>query len=127
MTVSASTSRAITATKNGRGVEQDGRDRRPGAGGRLGEAGERERRAAEAHRGGEAPEARSVRGSRAPNARRNGSSSRKPNMPRAKAVKAGVVWRSAVSVTLNAAPQKTIVKSSSSGTGMRAPSPLTDA
>ena len=48
-------------------------------------------------------------------------------MPRANAVKAGVVWRSAVSVTLNAAPQKTIVKSSSSGTGMRAPSPLTDA
>jgi hypothetical protein len=29
-------------------------------------------------------------------------------------------------VTLNAAPQKTIVKSSSSGTGMRAPGAVTD-
>ena len=73
------------------------------------------------------PHSRSVRGNRAPNACRNGSSRRKPNIPRANAVKAGVVWRSAVSVTLNAAPQKTIVKSSSSGIGMRAPSPLTGA
>ena len=52
---------------------------------------------------------------------------RKPSAPREKAVKAGVVWRSATSVTLNAAPQKSIVTSSSSGTGMRAPRPFTDA
>ena len=72
------------------------------------------------------PHRRRERGSLAPNAGRSGNRSRKPNIPRANAVKAGVVCRSAVSVTLNAAPQKTIVKSSSSGTGMRAPNPLTD-
>ena len=44
-----------------RGVEQHGRDRRPGAGGRLGEAGEGERRAAQAHGGGESPQPQRAR------------------------------------------------------------------
>ena len=117
---------AITATKNGRGVEQHGRDRGPGADGRPRPG---RRVTAPCRRGPsrrEPPEARGARQPR-PNRRRNGSSTRKPSTPRENAVKAGVVCRSATSVTLNAAPQKIIVKSSSSGTGMRASRPLTDA
>ena len=56
---------------------------------------------------------------------RKGSSTRNPSNPREAAVNAGVVCRSATSVTLNAAPQKTIVVNRSTGTGMRAPRPFT--
>ena len=74
---------------------------------------------------GEPPEAQ-VRGSR----RRTGGGTgadEEADAPRENAVNAGVVWRSATSVTLNAAPQKIIVTSNSSGTGMRASRPLNDA
>ena len=80
------------ATKNGRGVEQDRRDRRPGAARALGEPGERERRAAEAHQRRRTPTGAACAAGASRTARRNGSSTRKPNAPRENAVKAGVVW-----------------------------------
>ena len=125
MTRSSSVRRAITATKNGAVLRSTaaiaGPARTVPSASPTSDSAVPPRpiSAANAHR-------RRVRGRRAPNSRRNGSITRKPSAPRENAVKAGVVWRSATSVTLNAAPQKIIVINSRSGTGMRA-RPFNDA
>ena len=91
VTRSSSASLPITRDEERRRVEQDRRDRRPGADRALGEPGERERRAAEAHRRRRIPTGAACAAGASRTARRNGSRTRKPSAPRENAVKAGVV------------------------------------